>query len=97
MTEDTIPQGTATTETDTAPSGVGTDETGVADIDDEDIEEDQTPQGITDVNGGKITAEEDDTPRGPAELPKTGGTDSALFGVIGFGLIGLGFLIKKRR
>ena len=97
VTEDTIPQGTATTEADSAPSGVGTDETGVADIDDEDVEEDQTPQGITDVNGGKITAEEDDTPRGPAELPKTGGTDSALFGVIGFGLIGLGFLIKNRR
>ena len=40
---------------------------------------------------------EDNVPRGKAALPKTGGTDSTLFGVIGSGLIGLGFLIKKRR
>ena len=78
-----------------------TDETGIADID-----EDETPQGS--IDSGKDTASdkktkvedkvnEDDTPQGKTALPKTGGTNATIFGVIGLGLIGLALLIKRRR
>ncbi|ESL04159.1 hypothetical protein GCWU000282_00506 [Catonella morbi ATCC 51271] len=101
VTDDKTPQGTVNT--DTKPTDEDTDETGVEDIDDDDIPEDEAGSNEDTDSGGKTKApnkvkvNEDNVPRGKAALPKTGGTDSTLFGVLGFGLIGLGFLIKKRR
>ena len=99
VTDDKTPQGTVNTDK-TLPDE-DTDETGIADID-----EDETPQGS--IDSGKDTASdkktkvedkvnEDDTPQGKTALPKTGGTNATIFGVIGLGLIGLAFLIKRRR
>ena len=99
--DDRIPQGTANTVK--TPANETIDETGIADID-----EDETPQGKAAVKEDKIpeietddtveiTVRENDTPKGEATLPKTGGTDVKVFGVIGLGLIGLGFVIKKRK
>ena len=97
--DDRIPQGTANTVK--TPANETIDETGIADID-----EDETPQGS--IDSGKDTASdkktkvedkvnEDDTPQGKTALPKTGGTNATIFGVIGLGLIGLALLIKRRR
>ena len=99
VTDDKTPQGTVNTDK-TLPDE-DTDETGIADID-----EDETPQGS--IDSGKDTASdkktkvedkvnEDDTPQGKTALPKTGGTNATIFGVIGLGLIGLALLIKRRR
>ena len=99
VTDDKTPQGTVNTDK-TMPDE-DTDETGIADID-----EDETPQGS--IDSGKDTASdkktkvedkvnEDDTPQGKTALPKTGGTNATIFGVIGLGLIGLALLIKRRR
>ena len=99
VTDDTTPQGTVNTDK-TLPDE-DTDETGIADIDDED-----TPQGAADsdedaASDDKARVEdkvnEDDTPQGKTALPKTGGTNATIFGVIGLGLIGLALLIKRRR
>lgn len=99
VADDKTPQGTVNTDK-TMPDE-DTDETGIADID-----EDETPQGS--IDSGKDTASdkktkvedkvnEDDTPQGKTALPKTGGTNATIFGVIGLGLIGLALLIKRRR
>lgn len=99
VTDDTTPQGTVNTDK-TLPDE-DTDETGIADIDDED-----TPQGAADsdedaASDDKARVEdkvnENDTPQGKTALPKTGGTNATIFGVIGLGLIGLALLIKRRR
>lgn len=99
VTDDATPQGTVNTDK-TLPDE-DTDETGIADIDDEDI-----PQGAADpdedaASDDKARVEdkvnEDDTPQGKTALPKTGGTNATIFGVIGLGLIGLALLIKRRR
>ena len=99
VTDDATPQGTVNTDK-TLPDE-DTDETGIADIDDED-----TPQGAADpdedaASDDKARVEdkvnEDDTPQGKTALPKTGGTNATIFGVIGLGLIGLALLIKRRR
>ena len=99
VADDKTPQGTVNTDK-TLPDE-DTDETGIADID-----EDETPQGS--IDAGKDAASddkaniedkvnEDDTPQGKTALPKTGGTNATIFGVIGLGLIGLALLIKRRR
>ncbi|MGP1402703.1 MAG: VWA domain-containing protein [Catonella sp.] len=102
VTEDTTPQGTAPT-TPTNPSEDNTDETGIVDINEDDtpqgeadIEDDKTPKGIAKTTE-KVKVEEDATPQGNAALPKTGGTNADIFGLIGLGLIGLGLAVKKRK
>lgn len=102
VTEDTTPQGTAPT-TPTTPSENNTDETGIVDINEDDtpqgeadIEDDKTPKGIAKTTE-KVKVEEDATPQGNAALPKTGGTNADIFGLIGLGLIGLGLAVKKRK
>ena len=102
ITEDTTPQGTAPT-TPTNPSEDNTDETGIVDINEDDtpqgeadIEDDKTPKGIAKTTE-KVKVEDDATPQGNAALPKTGGTNADIFGLIGLGLIGLGLAVKKRK
>ena len=99
--DDRIPQGTANTVK--TPANETIDETGIADIDEDDtpqgkaaVKEDKIPEIETD-DTVEITVRENDTPKGEATLPKTGGTDVKVFGVIGLGLIGLGFVVKKRK
>ena len=99
--DDRIPQGTANIVK--TPANETIDETGIADIDEDDtpqgkaaVKEDKIPEIETDATV-EITVREHDTPKGEATLPKTGGTDVKVFGVIGLGLIGLGFVIKKRK
>ena len=96
VTEDTTPQGDASTDKANTDAD-NTDDDGIVEIDEDDtsedgvdVEDDGTPQGPVDV-------EEDETPQGNTGLPKTGGTNATIFGVIGLGLIGLGLLFKKRR
>lgn len=99
VTDDKTPQGTVNTDK-TLPDE-DTDETGIADID-----EDETPQGSIDADKDAASDDkadiedkvnEDDTHQGKTALPKTGGTNATIFGVIGLGLIGLALLIKRRR
>ena len=44
-----------------------------------------------------VDVAKDTTPKGSTGLPRTGGVPAEVFGLIGFGVIGLGLIIKKRK
>ena len=66
----------------------------------EEIDDDITPQGEASNNKAAteepVEVEEDATPQGNAALPKTGGTNADVVGLLGLGLIGLGIVVKKK-
>ena len=91
VTEDTTPQGEANIK----EEPVDDEATGIEEIDD-----DITPQGEAGNDGvtteEPVEVEEDATPQGNAALPKTGGTNADVVGLLGLGLIGLGIVVKKK-
>ena len=100
VTEDTTPQGTATTD---ATSSDDTDDTDTVDDEDtgiEEIDDDITPQG--EAGNDKVATEEpveveeDAIPQGNATLPKTGGTNADVVGLLGLGLVGMAVLFRKK-
>ena len=99
--DDTTPQGDANINIDEAEDDVDED---VDDTEDEDVLEvdnDDVPQGDAKTEDAvaedPIDIDGDSTPRGPANLPKTGSTASDFLSLIGMGLIGLGLVVKKRK
>ena len=67
-----------------------------------DVDEDDIPQGEAKVKTdtskeAPVKVEEDVTPKGSANLPKTGGTVGGFLSIIGMGLIGLALAIRKRK
>lgn len=98
--EDTTPQGAATT--DAAPSD-DTDDTDTVDDEDtgiEEIDDDITPQGEAGsdeaVAEDPVEVEDDVTPQGNTALPKTGGTNAEVLGLLGLGLVGMAVLFRKK-
>ena len=62
----------------------------VEEVEDDDVPEGAMPDEVVDVA-------KDTTPKGSTGLPRTGGVPAEVFGLIGFGAIGLGLIIKKRK
>lgn len=99
--DDTTPQGEANTSNEnkkTTPSDTNTeDNDGVVDVD-----EDKVPEGAAKVKKDTsketpVNVDEDSTPKGTANLPKTGGTVGGLLSILGMGLVALGLAIRKRK
>ena len=44
-----------------------------------------------------VNVDEDSTPKGTANLPKTGGTVGGLLSILGMGLLALGLAVRKRK
>lgn len=93
ITEDETPQGDA--EDETPQEDAEDEDTGIAEIDD-----DVTPQGEANKNNVSteetIDSEDDTAPKGSTALPKTGGTNPDVLGLIGLGLMGLAVIVKRK-
>ena len=93
ITEDETPQGDA--EDETPQEDAEDEDTGIAEIDD-----DVTPQGEANKNNVSteetIDSEDDTAPKGSTALPKTGGTNANVLVLIGFSLIGLAVVVKRK-
>ena len=90
---DSTPQGTTDTVVDSTDKNTeeNTDDTAIAEeVEDDDVPEGAMPDEVVDVA-------KDTTPKGSTGLPRTGGVPAEVFGLIGFGVIGLGLIIKKRK
>ena len=103
VSDDKTPQGEADTNNETETDDEAVEEAEADDTDDDVLEVDDVdvPQGEASNNKAAteepVEVEEDATPQGNAALPKTGGTNTDIFGLIGLGLIGLGLAVKKRK
>jgi|GEM_PF-1875424 len=93
---DSTPQGTTDTVVDSTDKNTeeNTDDTGIAE-DIEEVEDDDVPEGA--MQDEVVDVAKDTTPKGSTGLPRTGGVPAEVFGLIGFGVIGLGLIIKKRK
>lgn len=93
---DSTPQGTTDTVVDSTDKNTeeNTDDTGIAE-DIEEVEDDDVPEGA--MPDEVVDVAKDTTPKGSTGLPRTGGVPAEVFGLIGFGVIGLGLIIKKRK
>ena len=93
---DSTPQGTTDTVVDSTDENTeeNTDDTGIAE-DIEEVEDDDVPEGA--MPDEVVDVAKDTTPKGSTGLPRTGGVPAEVFGLIGFGAIGLGLIIKKRK
>ena len=103
VSDDKTPQGEADTNNETEADDEAVEEAEADDTDDDVLEVDDVdvPQGEASNDKAAteepVEVEEDATPQGNAALPKTGGTNADIFGLIGLGLIGLGLAVKKRK
>ena len=103
VSDDKTPQGEADTNNETEADDEAVEEAEADDTDDDVLEVDDVdvPQGEASNNKAAteepVEVEEDATPQGNAALPKTGGTNADIFGLIGLGFIGLGLAVKKRK
>ena len=103
VSDDKTPQGEADTNNETEADDEAVEEAEADDTDDDVLEVDDVdvPQGEASNNKAAteepVEVEEDATPQGNAALPKTGGTNADIFGLIGLSLIGLGLAVKKRK
>ena len=93
---DLTPKGTTDTVVDSTDKNTeeNTDDTGIAE-DIEEVEDDDVPEGA--MPDEVVDVAKDTTPKGSTGLPRTGGVPAEVFGLIGFGVIGLGLIIKKRK
>ena len=93
---DSTPQGTTDTVVDSTDKNTeeNTDDTGIAE-DIEEVEDDDVPEGA--MPDEVVDVAKDTTPKDSTGLPRTGGVPAEVFGLIGFGVIGLGLIIKKRK
>ena len=93
---DSTPQGTTDTVVDSTDKNTeeNTDDTGIAE-DIKEVEDDDVPEGA--MPDEVVDVAKDTTPKGSTGLPRTGGVPAEVFGLIGFGVIGLGIIIKKRK
>ena len=60
------------------------------------------PEGAAKVkkdtsNEAPVNVDEDSTPKGTANLPKTGGTVGGLLSILGMVLLALGLAVRKRK
>ena len=87
------PQGPAT------PVNDGDEDNGVTEIDEDDVPQGDGKEVKKDNKANKDTVDITDnkTPKGTANLPKTGGEAGNFLSIIGLGLIGLGLVIRRRR
>ena len=91
---DSTPQGQTDAVADnTDATDESADDTGIV----EDIEDDNVPEGDVPDEDRGVDVAENTTPKGSTGLPRTGGVPAEVFGLIGFGAIGLGLIIKKRK
>ena len=91
VTEDTTPQGEANIK----EEPVDDEATGIEEIDDDITPQDEASNDKA-ATEEPVEVEEDATPQGNAALPKTGGTNADVVGLLGLGLIGLGIVVKKK-
>lgn len=102
ITDDTTPQGGTTEDAEYTDNTEDDEDDTADDNEDEELTEivdDVAPKGKVkeEVIEEPVTVETDITPKGDTKLPKTGGTAEGFLSVIGMGLIGLGFVFRKRR
>ena len=99
ITTDPTPKGQTDNVTDNSDENTdknideNTDDTGII----EDIEDDDVPEGDVPDKDKDLDVADDIAPKGTANLPRTGGVPTEVFVIIGLGVIGLGFIIKKRK
>ena len=93
---DSTSKGTTDTVVDSTDKNTeeNTDDTGIAE-DIEEVEDDDVPEGA--MPDEVVDVAKDTTPKGSTGLPRTGGVPAEVLGLIGFGVIGLGLIIKKRK
>ena len=102
VAEDTTPQGEADKNNETEADDEAVEEADADYTEDDVLEVDDVdvPQGEVSSDEASteepVEVEEDVIPQGNTALPKTGGTNADLVGLLGLGLIGLGIVVKKK-
>ena len=102
VAEDTTPQGEADKNNETEADDEAVEEADADYTEDDVLEVDDVdvPQGEVSSDEASteepVEVEEDVIPQGNTALPKTGGTNADVVGLLGLGLIGLGIVVKKK-